>query len=505
DGVLHAFNLEDWKDKAGATHKGGDELWGFIPPTLFGKMHSMLAGHQYMFDGTPMVQDVMLQHRRDTAPIFRTVLLAAVRGAPAFVALDVTFPEKPVFLWQAAFSGLGDTIANPGLTQVDVDWEGEKQTRAVAILPGGKGERRDGECLGGEPIKDNETRAQFPEGNRRNVRCWDQVGRSLYVVDVATGHLIQEFGPEHFPSPLTGSVVVDGVGIGRSTAAYFFDEDGVLWRLSMLHSDPSFWSAQPIYDMFADPIAGTVDPQPTWNAGRSPKYAPTLTLNRQGNLVILAGTGDVDSPIDSARQRVVSLTEYRDAGLSSTQIAGTVLLNWKIDLVENEGVTGPLTVVNDIAYFASFESFAGTDQCALGRSRIYGVHAFEREPVTGVTDPASWPAVPKPELIATNALPSAPRVPYEDFDQGGTNLLIGLTVKRQPICQSQSLALNSIYGKNMSSTPPSGGLYQLSGVLGGGSTGGATKAGSLIGELPFNQSLQDRRNHTVSTWASFAD
>lgn len=501
DGILHAFNLDDWDDANGTTYPGSYELWGFIPPVLFGKMAAMLGGHQFMFDGTPEVKDVVLQQKAGQEAIFRTVLVSAVRGAPAFVALDVTFPEEPVFMWQTSFAEVGNSVANVGLTQVRLDWNTGEQVRAVAILPGGEGSQAASCPTSGKALVNGETRAEYPTGNARNVRCWNQRGRALYVVDVATGQLIQKFSAEHFPSPLTGSVVVDGAGVGVSTAAYFFDHDGVLWRLSMLSTDPSRWRVSPVYDMFANPATPqVVSPQiapPDWQLGRRPTYAPSLTRDKTGNLVILAGTGDPDSPMDTARQRVVSLTERRNADATDGEINAEMVLNWQIDLLPNEGVTGPLTVFNDNVYFSTFESQAGADQCALGQSRIYGAHAFQ------AGNSAGSPPSPEPKLVASGAAPTDPPVLSETLS--GSNLLLGLTVKRQPVCQSQNLYYSAPTGQSVPTGPSGGGLYELSAVLSGNSSAGQVRGAGDAGSTAvrdLNMSLSNPNQTRMSSWAS---
>jgi type IV pilus assembly protein PilY1 len=502
DGVLHAFNLDTWQDASGVPVQGAHELWGFIPPALFGKMAAMAApAHQYMFDGTPEVKDVVLQKRPGTRPLFRTVLVSALRGAPAFIALDVTYPESPVFLWQVSFPDVGagpagETVGNPALTQVEVDWLGEKQQRAVAILPGGRGVASASCPTGGRTLDDGVTRARFPTGNNRNVRCWQRRGRALYVVDVATGQLLQEFGPQHFPSPLTGSVVVDSAGTGTASAGYFFDHDGVLWRLSMIGSDPSRWRVAPIYDMFANTTLASVTPAPqSWQVGRPPQYPPTLARDRIGNLVILAGSGEVDNPIDTAVQRVISLTEKRaPLATSDPQIGGEIVLNWQQELATNEGVTGPLTVFENNVYFATFRSqTSGGSQCSLGEARLYGAHAYER------ADPTVTPGAPKPALMPEN--PSPGDVPQLSRLLNGSNLVIGLTVSQQPICRNTLGLINSITQQTESGGASGGGLYQLRAMMSGGSQSGENVGGSAVRELPA-QNLRATHPSSVSSWAA---
>jgi type IV pilus assembly protein PilY1 len=494
DGVLHAFNLDDWRTVDGDTIPGSRELWGFVPPALFGKMGAMAApAHQYMFDGTPEVKDVVLQDRRDDTlgPIFRTILVSALRGAPAFVALDVTHPETPVFMWQTTFADVGETIGNPALTQVEVDWENERQQRAIAILPGGRGLAATSAACpttgGTGHVLDANTRAEFPAGNTRNVRCWQRRGRGLYVVDVTTGQLLQAFGPEHFPSPITGSVVVDSAGVGTASAAYVFDHDGVLWRLSMVGPDPRAWRVAPIFDMFDNPRLGSG--VQSWQAGRVPQYTPALTRDRQGNLVILAGTGEVDNPVDNAYQRVISVTELREPE-SDGQIGGRMQLNWFHDLDTYESVTGPLTVFENVVYFGTFTSQATANQCALGVSYLYGAHAYEP------LDPTTRPGPPQPKLEREGAAATDPLVLRDPVP--GSNLVMGLTVTRQPTCRNTSGLINSITQQSTSG-PTGGGLYQLRAMMAGSSSAGRT-GGAATRELD-PRTIPVSHPSNVSSWA----
>jgi type IV pilus assembly protein PilY1 len=486
DGVLHAFNLDDWNN-GGSTVGAGRELWGFVPPALFGKMASMLGPHQIGFDGSPQVRDVILLKRPNQQPIYRTILVSAVSGAHAYVALDVTHPEDPIFLWQFSAPDVGNTVGNIGLTQVKINWPSDgEMVRAVAILPGGEGV----ECAGSVTPVVGKTRAEYPRGNSRDVRCWNRRGRAMYVVDVATGQLIQEFGFEHFPSPMTGSVAVDSAGLSPASAAYSFDEDGVLWRLSMVSSNPQNWKAAPIYDMFADPPTPRTA-IPAYRLGHRPRFPPTLTRNRQGSLVILAGTGDVDSPFEDARHRIISLTEHRRA-LQDGEISSEMELNWRVDLQPWEGVTGPLTLFQDSVYFATFRAASNTNQCALGSSYRWGAHAYD--PV----DRNASPPAPLPRLRGSNANATDPLLLSELYNDD--SLVLGMTVRQQPICASSSRTYNATTQQSTPNSAAGGGGFQLVGVMSGGSSGGDGSRGGLLQSTP--QTIQAVYSSKVTSWTS---
>ncbi len=481
DGILHAFNLDTWKDKNGQTYAPGYEFWGFVPPALFDKMATMVRPtHQFMFDGTPVVKDVIMSRAMSgTSSSVRTVLVAALRGTPAFVALDVTYPESPTFLWQRSFGYLGETLGAPAIAQVKLMWQNQLQIRAVAILPGGDGSA--GTDANGTGCTVNvDSRGQAP-GGRDKVRCWNVRGRTLDVVDLQTGELVQEFDARHFPSPLTGGVAVDGQGLALSRAAYMTDADGVLWRLSMVNSDPSVWRVMPLWDLFAGSaydFTGTqvTVPSPTYKAGRVAPYAPLIARDtKTGNLTIVFGTGDVDNLVDNVPNRVASLTEIRSYASDGELAAATstnIVANWVLQLDQGESVTGPLAMLDDAVYFATFKGPAGgtTDACQLGTSRIVGADIRAKQSSN----------LPVARLTAENG--SA--VLWYTPSSTPNSLILGLSIARDPVC-IQGTAQNDPTGMGpgrwTQTGQTGGGSYQLRAMVAG--TGGAEIAGSNPGNV----------------------
>jgi hypothetical protein len=144
-----------------------------------------------------------------------------------------------------------------------------------------------------------------------------------------------------------------------------------------------------------------------------------------------------------------------------------------------------------------------SDLCSLGASRIYAAHAFERNPASG--DPAGWPAEPKPELVKTGALPTDKRILYEDYDDGDSNQVVGLTIRRQPICLAGGLSqTNPVLGLPMDKSAPTGGGYEIVGMLSGKSADAKPMAGSELSQTS-RATLPDQRRQTISTWATYAE
>lgn len=426
DGILHAFNLEKWTSKSNVEYAAGHEFWGFVPPALFGDLaRTVQPSHKEMFDGTPIVREVTFRRSLSSGtPKIGTVLLAAVRGAPAYIALDVTYPEEPKLLWQRSFKYLGNTVATPAIGHVKVSWNNDTQVRAVAILPGGEGEANgSGECN-----VEFDGRGSAPSG-RSKVRCWKLRGRSLYVVDMLTGELLQEFDARHFHSPLTGSVAVDSQNFELTQAAYLTDEDGILWRLSMLTSDPSKWRVQPIWDLYAGDardFSGNVAsvPTPTASKGRPATNPPLLTRDPQnGTWTILVGTGNVDNLTDTVPQRVVSLKEARTLNSDKELATGGVSANWVLQLDAGESVTGPLVVYDDALYFSSFKGPSSSDLCEMGTSRLVGGHVRK----------VDSSGRPQPMLVPEGG---GSRVLSYLPSDATNSLLLGLSIARDPICMA---------------------------------------------------------------------
>ena len=139
DGMLHAFALEE--DSAPGTVIG-EELWGWIPGYLLYKTHSatwagrlidqMLYGRTFLFDGTPVVEDVWIDIDGDgtkdctSVPANcewrRVVVVSQGKGGPVTMALDITNPTAPTFLWEQVdetdATAIGYTTSRPVIANI---------------------------------------------------------------------------------------------------------------------------------------------------------------------------------------------------------------------------------------------------------------------------------------------------------------------------------------------------------------------------------------------------
>ena len=443
DGVLHAFLAEDFVVPAahptygGRTLTAGMELWGFVPPAVLPLLDSATSAHAPLIDGTPVVKDIFLRRtpgQTADGSIYRTVMVVPLRGVGVYVALDITDPFTPRFLWQFTYTGMGPSYGRPGIAQVLVTMDsGAVEERAVAVLPGG---------LGSESAA---RRAAFPGGcastginkaptttngqaARTVRRCWPSgvyatatspiVGRSLNFIDFATGRILRRFDGNTFDAPIAGGVSLFPGEVGTiATSAYVTDQDGVIWRIDMSNPSYNSWTAASFYDLF---IGGNAD------SGQPSFEAPIISTDLSGNPVILQASGDIDALDGTAANRVASVTETTTC--SGPTCTWTSTLNWEARLGAGEQVTGPLQLFDGKVYFATFSAANDpTNACALGASRLWGVEYLKN--TTVVTQTTPYPA-------GGIEYPAASGLYVQRLPDVANAIIMGVGVTQRPTCFS---------------------------------------------------------------------
>lgn len=521
DGVIHAFLADDYgpgeftagnnldEFACAGSKAAGTELWGFIPPMFLDDLDDLLSGgsKQWFADGNIVVRDLYdvrafaqddggggtTDSSAGRTNAWRTVLMISFRnGGNGMVALDVTNPCKPEFLWQFTDSDLGDAYGQPTSAQIFIEDNDPtplgnpggpieykpRQSRGVVILPGGQGV----EDAGVSPCTFT-TGLDFPEGMdtaiganiapRADRRCWrgsssspvaTPKGRALYFIDLISGTIIEKLDENTFPAPLNGAVSVFRGDTGTvGSAAYTVDADGVLWRIDMASGDPEDWNAEALHDLYYG--EGFDEAEPTY-------YPPALTINDAGDVVILVGTGNIDVLDDaSAKNRVVSITEKLtfDANGFVDTLEGR--LNWEIQLDAGEQMTGPIELFGGQVFFGTFKAGGGTaiDACPFGGSRIFGVEFLDDPLSPGDLVPLLEDGLGNP----TTNLDST------DLPELENTLLVGLQVAQLPVCTStQSVSVTDPFsGTTATLAMPwatSGRQFKLMGHLSGSTvtTGG---------------------------------
>lgn len=474
DGIIHAFLADDYDASQFTAGNGleefscannkdaGTELWGFIPPMFLDDLDDLLSGgsKQWFADGSIMVRDLYdvrafaqddggggtTDSPAGQTNVWRTLLFLSFRnGGSGIIALDITNPCKPEFLWQFTDSNLGDTYGQPTAAQIFLEDSDPtprnnsggpivfkpRQSHGVIIVPGGQGVGAAGACTiaSGPALPEGmDTPTSTNITPRADRRCWrgtasippaTRHGRVLYFIDLVTGSVIHEIGENVFPAPLNGAVSVFRGDTGTvGSAAYTVDADGVLWRIDMSSADPEDWEAEALHDLYYGEAFD--DAEPTY-------YPPALTINPAGEVVILVGTGNIDVLDDaSAVNRVVSITEKLsfDAGGFVSALEGR--LNWEIELDAGEQMTGPVELFGGQVFFGSFKAGGGTaiDACPFGGSRIFGVSYLDDPTSAGDLVPLLVDVLGNPAAVLDSA----------DIPALENALLVGLQVAQQPVC-----------------------------------------------------------------------
>ncbi|HET8936001.1 MAG TPA: PilC/PilY family type IV pilus protein [Polyangiales bacterium] len=557
DGILHAFLLED--HQVGADdRKAGYELWGFVPPNLIGKLDSQLSAHSLNLDGTPVVKDVYFSKSSSpSATDYKTVLVTGMRaGGQGYVALDVTDPVNPKFLWQFTAPEMGYTYGLPEIVQARYSLSSSTPAglRAMVILSGGKGEL-DPNAAGCDNtlhimpammVGPGKTYTTYPEPDlskspfthRTAVRCWKPQGRALYFVDVETGILIKKIADNStagvvFPSPVVGSPTAYQDSVGTvATEGFVLDADGVLWRIDLTADDPrkddplTGWTVRPFHDLFWD-----VQPAD----GETTYERPILSLDDKHQLVVIVGTGDTDNfEKATAMNRVVSLTEMVKTPTPSVPTDYVAGLNWEMradagdsngknGFVPSELVTGTMALVSQQLFFASFISRSDTtNPCATGLGRLWSVHYTERDEKTykNATYATTGGSIATygPRRIAVAATGATTTEQAQNADTSKFNieksaaeenlLVLGLGSTQRPTCDDfKQINLNNYYSPagtlqsiTQTKTPSIWIVAQASDAKSKDDDSARKRAGSALGtlEVKLDRPLEFSQ---VSSWA----
>jgi hypothetical protein len=161
DGMLHAFRLED--DTTTTDTEDGEELWAWIPGYLLYREHDaewagrlidqMLYGRTFLFDGAPVVEDVWIDLDGDGSQSCdavpddcewrRIVVVQQGQGGPVTLALDITDPTTPEFLWEQTdetdSSAMGYTVGRPVVGNIYDSWKSSTTDRYVVLWGSGRG------------------------------------------------------------------------------------------------------------------------------------------------------------------------------------------------------------------------------------------------------------------------------------------------------------------------------------------------------------------------------
>jgi type IV pilus assembly protein PilY1 len=296
DGMLHVVNDET-----------GVEDWGFVPPGQLARLKLLVEGasHEYFVDSSPRL--FFLDHNGDGIVDIQTdgllnadvddrviLVFGERKGGTDYYAIDVTYPDNPVFLWQLTSASLGENGTALG------DSLGETWSEPVF----GRVKTSDAESDAG-------TWVMFVGGGYglNNSR-----GNSILAVDVLSGAVVRSFrnqasdaiGMDY--SIISNITLVDADSSAKGgfvDKIYVGDLGGNLWRVGKFSSTNFYshdeninnWQAQILFRAGCDESScsdgidndadGLVDER------RQFQYAPDVSLEWGYDLLFL-GSGDRD-------------------------------------------------------------------------------------------------------------------------------------------------------------------------------------------------------------------
>jgi type IV pilus assembly protein PilY1 len=299
DGMLHAFGAS-----------GGQELFAFIPGGVFSNLYRLTEptySHRYFVDGSPVPIDAFY------SGAWHTVLVSGLNGGGQSVfALDVTQPDaytqtngKSPFMWEftdAQDADLGYTFSRPNIVRLH-------NGKWAAIFGNGY---------------NNTVADTHPSTTGDAV---------LYVVDVATGALIQKIDtnvgmaqdPSKLsrPNGLSTPVTIDSDGDGITDYAYAGDLFGNLWKFNLTDPSPTNWGSA--YGTATAPTPLFVAKNAA-NQNQPITSRPNVARGVNGvGFIVVFGTGKYLEPSDTMVANLITESFYgifdRNTGTAADVIA----------------------------------------------------------------------------------------------------------------------------------------------------------------------------------------
>lgn len=425
DGMLHAFRLED--DPTTSTEdEAGEELWAWIPGYLLLRdkdqewanslIDLMWYGKTFLFDGSPVVEDVWIDDDGDGDKAadewHRVVVVQQGLGGPVTMSLDITDTTAPEFLWEQTnendTTAQGYTVGRPVIFNV---YDSEDPTNPadhwVAMWGGGRAVGYTGD-----------SGTAYYQSSEANLYMWnvgdDAWGTQAVGYSGAGDNVGGEFadltanGGGENPSALAydgdsnlefgyisaALAVVDVNGDGDGDTLYFpvtssyrpTDEAGLgasdaespgsSWiykaLISASHPDDLEWCE------FYDPFSGT---DGTNGIGARPEvyYAATTSWRSDGSLGVYWGSG---TPFDRDSSNTgYFFAMYDSDPMSCGTSAQPIPCNGNdgyYPLNSGEGLTSDPLVYAGVVYFTTYTP--DTDRCEMGVGRVYGIRFDDCSP-----------------------------------------------------------------------------------------------------------------------------
>ena len=384
-GIFHAFKAED-----------GEELWGYIPPNIIGKLSTMVTSKAnasnaiYGIDGSATVKDIYFDDTPSdniNNPRWRTILVSALgAGGHGYFALDITNINSPKHLF---------AIENDPFANVVRIWNSTENKSEFGYTPGtpmnnSYDYQKLGEAWSAPRIirikHDGKDKWVAVVGGGFNGAVNPNYGSAVFVIDLETeGTLLQKIDIEDtsasnivnsVPSDLA-VITADGTEKANYNGAlvYAADLEGKVTKINLTDKGTMYQSTI------------LFNAQSTNENGRYIFSKPEATI-RDSKLWLYFGTGDkqkLQKMSSNIKNRLYGIKDKDFPNFQAINLAGTVSqcktganncpgtadLGWYIDLDKSKKVTAEPTINKKVVYFPVYEPKPASNACDSGDAILY--------------------------------------------------------------------------------------------------------------------------------------
>ena len=385
-GILHAFKTSD-----------GEELWGYIPPNIIGKLKTMITSKAnasnpiYGIDGSATIKDIYFDDTpRDGTnnPRWRTVLLSALGpGGHGYFALDITNIKSPKHLF---------AIENDPFDNVVRHWNSLEQKKEFSYTPGTSmpEEQFDYQKLGEAWSTPRIIRIKH-NGNDKwvavigggfNGAVNPNYGSAVFVIDLESeGQILKRIDIEDtstsnivnsIPSDLA-VITADGTEKANYNGAmvYAADLEGKVTKINLTDQGTMYQTTT------------LFNTESTNENGRYIFTKPDATI-KDDKLWLYFGTGDLQklqTQSSNVANRLYGIKDKYFPEFQPINQPGTVAqcktgknncpgtndLGWYVNLDKSKKVTAEPTVDNNLVYFPVYEPKPIANICDSGNAILY--------------------------------------------------------------------------------------------------------------------------------------
>ena len=388
-GILHAFKTSD-----------GEELWGYIPPNIIGKLKTMITSKAnasnpiYGIDGSATIKDIYFDDTPTDGtdnPRWRTVLLSALGpGGHGYFALDITNIKSPKHLF---------AIENDPFDNVVRIWNSQEQKKEFSYSPGTpmSNEEFDYQKLGetwSAPriirIKDNgNDKWVAVVGGGFNGAINPNYGSAVFVIDLENeGQILKRIDIEDtsasnivnsIPSDLA-VITADGTEKANYNGAmvYAADLEGKVTKINLTDQGTMYQTTT------------LFNAQSTNENGRYIFTKPDATI-KDSKLWLYFGTGDLQklqTLSSNVANRLYGIKDKDFPNFEAINPAGTVSqcktgknncpgaqdLGWYVNLDKSKKVTAEPTIDKNLVYFPVYEPKPIANICDSGNAVLYSAN-----------------------------------------------------------------------------------------------------------------------------------